>query len=90
MATKKVSLSLDEVLVEDLDFISKRMGISRSSLVSELLAEALPGIRKVIALIPESPTPADVVRYRGESVAIIQERLESARRSVDDLFSNLD
>lgn len=87
MATKKVSLSLESTSVDDLDYITGRMGISRSALVSQLLIEALPAMRQVIDLIPASPTPADVVRYRGESTAIIQDRLESVRRATDDLFS---
>lgn len=87
MATKKVSLSIDEAHVEDLDYITTRMGISRSALVSQLLGEALPSMRKVIELIPAAPTPVDVVRYRGESAAIIEERLESVRRATTDMFS---
>lgn len=87
MATRKVSLSLEESTVDDLDYVTRRMGISRSALVSQLLLEALPSVRQVIELIPDSPTAADVVRYRGESKAIVQSRLESARRATDDLFS---
>jgi hypothetical protein len=86
MATKKVSLSIDESQVNDLDHISTRMGISRSALVSQLLAEALPSIRKVIDLIPPSPTAADLVRLRGESAVIVEERMESVRRATSDLF----
>lgn len=87
MATKKVSLSLEASTVDDLDYVTNRMGISRSALVSQLLLEALPSVRQVIELIPDAPTAADVVRYRGESKAIVQSRLESARRATDDLFS---
>ena len=81
MATKKVSLSLDEGQVEDLDVISRRLGISRSALVSQLLAEALPDMRRVVELIP-----ADLVRFRGESASIVEARMEKLRQAATDLF----
>lgn len=86
MATKKVSLSLDEGQVEDLDVISQRLSISRSALVSQLLAEALPEMRRVVELIPAAPTAADLVRFRGESASIVEARMEKLRQATTDLF----
>jgi cobalamin-dependent methionine synthase I len=86
MSTKKVSLSLAEGQVDDLDIISQRLSISRSALVSQLLAEALPEMRRVIELIPAAPTPADLVRFRGESTAIVEQRMEKLRQVTTDLF----
>lgn len=87
MTTKKVSLTLEESLVADLIHVAKRLGISRSALCSLILAESLPSARQVVDLIPDSPTPADVVRYRGDSEAIVEQRMESLRRVTSDLFA---
>jgi hypothetical protein len=87
MTTKKVSLTLEESLVADLVHVAARLGISRSALCSMILAQSLPSARQVVDLIPASPTPQDVVRYRGESEAIVEERMESLRRVNSDLFA---
>ena len=87
MTTKKVSLTLEESLVDDLIHVAERLGVSRSALVSLILAESLPSARQVVDLIPASPTPADVVRYRGESEAIVEQRMDSLRRVTSDLFA---
>jgi len=86
-STKKISASLAAQLVADLDFISSRTGVSRSALISEFLGEAVAETRKVFELIPPNPTPADVLRMRGESEQLIRQRLSSLQGITDDLFS---
>lgn len=89
---RKVSLALDPAVVDDLDVISKRLGISRSALVSQMLGEALPSLRQLFDSIPEAPTAPDLVRYKGESVEIIEARLASIKRlfADDDLLGGGD
>lgn len=87
MATRKISLSLESQLVDDLDYVSRRLSISRSALVSQLLSEAIPPTRKIMEKVPESPTALDVVRLRGESAGIVAERMEQLHRITNDLFS---
>lgn len=86
---KKVSLALDPDLVSDLDYSAARLGISRSALVNNLLGQGVPPMRKLLEQIPLSPTPADIVRFRGESVKVIEERLSGLVGAGDDLFSKL-
>lgn len=86
--TRKISVSLSGSLVDDLDYISARMGVSRSAIISEFMAEALSEARRVFELVPPNPTPADVVRMRGESEEVIRQRLASLQGIADDLFSN--
>ncbi len=85
--TRKISVSLSGSLVDDLDYISARMGVSRSAIISEFMAEALSEARRVFELVPPNPTPADVVRMRGESEEVIRQRLASLQGIADDLFS---
>lgn len=83
----KVTLSLAPQLVEDLDYLAERTGVSRSALVSEILAEPIGEMRRLMAMIPPSPTPSDVLRLRGASADVIRERLASLQGIADDLFS---
>lgn len=85
--TRKISVSLPDGLVDDLDYISGRMGVSRSSIIAEFMTEALSETRKLFELVPPNPTPADVVRMRGESAAVIRQRLASLQGIAHDLFS---
>jgi hypothetical protein len=82
----KIAMSLPPAIVADLDYLSSRLGFSRSALAAELLAEPLTEMRTVIALIPPNPTPSDLLRARGASQDIIRQRLENATRLSDDLF----
>lgn len=86
----KIAMSLPPALVDDLDFLVSRLGVSRSALVAELLSDAAAEMRRVVSLIPPNPTPADLLRMRGESESLIRERIASASRMTDDLFSGLD
>lgn len=84
----KVTMSLPQQLVDDLDYLVGRLGVSRSALASELLSQAVAEMRRVVALVPPNPAPADLLRMRGESEAFIRERIASATRMFDDLFSD--
>lgn len=88
MATSKISVSLPTELVSDLDYLASRTGVSRSALISGLLCEAASEVRKILELIPPNPTPAEMLRMRGQSEEAIRSRLESLKGMTDDLFSS--
>lgn len=79
-------MALDESVTVELDYLSKRLGVSKSALVNEILKESLPTMSEVFRLIPDAPTPEDVVRFRGESAKIVQQRLDFVKRTSPDLF----
>ena len=87
MSKLKVALSLSPGVVTDLDYISGRLGISRSALVDNILTESLPVMRKLFEQVPYSPTPVDVVRARGESAVIVQDRINELQALANDLFA---
>jgi hypothetical protein len=86
----KVAMSLPPSLVDDLNYLSGRLGISRSALAAELLTAPAHEMRSILSLIPPNPTPADLLRARGTSQAFIRERIEIANRLTDDLFAGVD
>lgn len=85
----KVAMSLPRSLVDDLDYLVARLGVSRSALASELLSDSVSEMRRILSVIPPNPTPADLLRMRGESEAFVRERIANATRLTDDLFSGL-
>lgn len=85
--TTKISVSLPAELVADLDYLSGRMGVSRSAIIAEFMSEAVAETRRLMELVPPNPTPAEVLRMRGQSEEAIRARLESIKGMTDDLFS---
>ncbi|GHS84517.1 hypothetical protein PAGU2196_53510 [Pseudomonas sp. PAGU 2196] len=83
----KISLTLPAEIVDDLDYVAARLSITRSALVSSMLPEGLHVLRELAELLPINPTPKDVVRLRGESEAVVRERIESLKGMADDLFT---
>ena len=85
--SRKVSLSLDATLVSNLDYLSARMSVSRSALVTQLLLDGVAHMRRLVEVIPPNPTPADLVRMRGESIEEVRARIGSLKSLENDLFS---
>lgn len=85
--SRKVSLSLDANLVANLDYLSSRMSVSRSALVTQLLLDGVAHMRRLVEVIPPNPTTADLVRMRGESIEEVRARIESLKSLENDLFS---
>lgn len=86
MAKVRTSMALDPAVVDDLLYVTKRLGISKSALVNELLKQSLPSMTEVFKILPEAPTPEDVVRFRGESAKLVEQRLATLKAQTDDLF----
>lgn len=84
---QRVTYTLPPEIVAGVKYLSGRLGISRSALVAQLMAESVPELVRLLEEIPENPTPGDVLRFRGRSQQVIDERFEHARRLKDDLFS---
>jgi hypothetical protein len=71
---RKITVSLPEEVVSNLDHISKKMRISRSALLSSLLASGLPGLVEVVDCMPDAGvefTGSDARRLRGVSGKVI-------------------
>lgn len=86
---KRVSFTLPPEVVHELDFISHRLGVSKSSIVGDFLSKGLSPLAEVLKAMPadSSDPPADVVRrLRGASGEQIRGQLDHLR----DVFESLD
>lgn len=62
---------LDRSVGADLVYLSDRMGVSRSSLVRELLTPALSDLAALLRSLPDQPTPADVEAFRKGGLTVM-------------------
>ncbi len=85
----KISITIPPELLASLDYVSGRLGVSRSALIAEVLPEALEFMRSILEQVPLNPTPEDVLRFRGESAGLIKGKIDSIREMSDDLLSGL-
>lgn len=88
----RVTVSMPDDLLSDLDYVAGRFGISRSGVVTGLLGQVLPSVREIAALLPpevSEATEADVKRFRGASAEIISRQIAKllAGEVQHDLFS---
>lgn len=88
---KRCSVSLPSDLVDDLDYISKRLRMSRSALLSSILAEGLPSLVQLVTVLPEDltkVTDVDARRFRGETADILSKQVADIIRlgGQDELF----
>jgi len=61
---------------EQLNLIAKRMRVSRSELVRDVLLEPVAMMAKWAATLPANPTPADAERLTGEMQGDLVEFIE--------------
>lgn len=86
---KRVSLSIPGDLADNLDYISKRLGVSRSAFVTQLLLEGqLDNLASLLSTIPEQPSEADIKRFRGDSKVYVREQLERLQQLQGGLFDD--
>jgi len=86
---KKISMSLPSALLDDLQYLSGRLGVSRSALMSEILGEAVPTLAELFRAVPEDASPDEARRLRGASVEIVRERLAEAQKLAEQLSADL-
>lgn len=87
MACRKITFSVPENFVLDLDYLAKRLKVTRSAMLTEIAAEAVHDLRLMVETVPENPNSHDLLHAKGKSKALIEDRIDSARRLSDDLFS---
>lgn len=87
MAMVKPSFSVPAELLADLDYISRRIGVSRSALLTELLLDTLGNLRFILEDVPENPTEQDVLRFRGRSMGLIESRIVNLKELEHDMFA---
>lgn len=82
----RATFSLPAQLAKDIARLARRMGVSQSALLAELLAAPIAAMLEVVETIPEAgATPADVKRARGKSVALIREAVQQTQDLANEL-----
>lgn len=84
---RKISITMAPDLVDSIDYVSGRLGISRSAFISQIMGESVTLLRPLLEAVPIDPTPADAVRFRGESAEVVRARIEVLKGLTHDLFS---
>jgi len=84
----RVTFTVPPQIRQNLDYLSVRMGITKSALVSELLGAPLGDLCDLMEMVPENPTEADLLRASGKSNSLIAARLRSLRSIEGDLFDD--
>jgi len=81
---KRITLSVPVELADDLNYVHRRMGVSKSAFVSSLLVQGVTDLRNLLETLPEHPTPEDVVRFRGASAELAEGRIENFRSQLEE------
>lgn len=87
MAHRKITVSLPDFVVNDLDYVSRRISATRSALLANMLTDSVATLRLMLEELPENPTQEDILRSRGSSARIIDERIQKIKATERDLFS---
>ena len=87
MACKKITISIPEETVEYLNYLSDRLRVTRSSLITEMMSEPIRDLAVLVSSVPDNPTREDLLHAKGQSIQLVEERINAARRLGDDLFS---
>ncbi len=86
---KRLTLSVPGELAANLDYIARRLGVSRSAFVTQVLLEGhLDQVASLLSSIPEQPSEADTKRFRGDSRAYVREQLERLQKLQGGLFDD--
>lgn len=76
--TRKCTFTLPRDTFDDICYVAKRMGISRSALVTQLTVASVEPMRELLEQTPEKPTWSEVRRLRGASVEVIEDAYTDA------------
>lgn len=81
---KRVSLSLPENLVNQLDRVSGVQGISRSAMISALLAESFTILDSMLKAEVDS-SKEGLRRFRGDSVEFVNEKVAEIKELLQSM-----
>jgi len=81
---KRLSLSVPLEVSVDLNFVHRRLNISKSALVTSLLKDGLRDFRMLLEALPPVPDDTDMIRFRGASAKLISARMDALRLDLDD------
>lgn len=72
---RRLSLSVPPEVASDLNYVHRRLNVSKSALVTSLLQAGLRDFRMLLESLPPEPDDTDMKRFRGASVDMIVSRM---------------
>lgn len=82
----RATFSFPAPLATDISQLAKRLGVSQSALLTELLAEPVRVMLDVVSEIPQvGVTPDHVKRARGKSAELVRHAVQNAQSLVSQL-----
>lgn len=85
MSGKRVTFYLTPELNDSITLVSQRMGISKSILVNKLLEVPMQDLLSILAHVPEKPSGADILRFKGKSMGIVNQRVDEMREVLREI-----
>jgi len=76
----RTSFTLPPEMLQDLDYVSVRLGVSRSAFLASIAAPALADVRRLLEECPDAPSAPDSLRFRGDSIALVRMRMDSLEK----------
>ncbi len=86
----RATFVLDRTTSERLGYISKRMGVSRSSLVREVLEEPIALMAKWVESVPDEPSQDQAEALFGTMHADLEKFLESKQQQLALVVGDVD
>lgn len=86
----RMSFTVPPSLRTNFDYLSSRLGVTKSALLTGLISAPLRDLRSLMETVPDNPTKEDVLRASGRSNELIAARLRSLRSIEGDLFDERD
>lgn len=84
----RTSFTLPPQVLQDLDYVSVYLGVSRSAFLASIAGPALSDVRHLLEELPPLSESPDSLRFRGDSISLIRMRLRSLEQMVQgDLVS---
>jgi hypothetical protein len=89
--TKRINLSVPREYHANLQYVSKRLGVSASALLYQISGGSLVHMADLLKQVPADADDKSIVkRLRGESIAYIEDRYAELKIALSDLDSRLE
>ena len=89
LKTKRVSLTIPESTLSDIDYISKTLQISRSAFISHILTGPVAQIRHVVEHAYPETGDSPLRRSTANTAALLQGELNNLQKSITDLSDTI-
>jgi len=80
----RATFTLSAPTATGISYIAKRMGITQSALLNQLLAQPIADLKALLETIPPTPDHESVLRMRGASVDVINRRITELQGVLND------